>query len=195
MALSKIDIENMVTGEVNVANGGTGLSSGTSGQFLKFTGSTTLASAADNAGKILQIQRTTLSSTTYTTGTTSTSIFSDSITPSASSSYILAILSTNYIMSCNDNTSNPYGNIRIKQTNASGDTKADCYLRDINSAGATNVTRQFIGSLTAYWTPNTTSSIDVHVCVEMGNNTGRIGLFGDNGHTNATTLQLFEIGA
>ena len=46
MALSKIDIENMVTGEVNVANGGTGLSSGTSGQFLKFTGSTTLASAA-----------------------------------------------------------------------------------------------------------------------------------------------------
>ena len=34
MALSKIDIENMVTGEVNVANGGTGLSSGTSGQFL-----------------------------------------------------------------------------------------------------------------------------------------------------------------
>ena len=50
MALSKIDIENMITGEVNVANGGTGLSSGTSGQFLKFTGSTTLASAADNAG-------------------------------------------------------------------------------------------------------------------------------------------------
>jgi len=46
MALSKIDIENMVTGEVNVANGGTGLSSGTSGQFLKFTGSTTVASAA-----------------------------------------------------------------------------------------------------------------------------------------------------
>jgi len=46
MALSKIDIENMVTGEVNVANGGTGLSSGTSGQFLKFTGSTTVASAS-----------------------------------------------------------------------------------------------------------------------------------------------------
>ena len=54
MALSKIDIENMVTGEVNVANGGTGLSSGTSGQFLKFTGSTTLASAAES-GTIKQI--------------------------------------------------------------------------------------------------------------------------------------------
>ena len=54
MALSKIDIENMITGEVNVANGGTGLSSGTSGQFLKFTGSTTLASAAES-GTIKQI--------------------------------------------------------------------------------------------------------------------------------------------
>ena len=58
MALSKIDVANMVTGEipnanvatVGVAKGGTGLTSGTSGQFLKFTGSTTLASAADNSG-------------------------------------------------------------------------------------------------------------------------------------------------
>ena len=50
MALSKIDVANMLTGATPVANGGTGISSGTSGQFLKFTGSTTLASAADNAG-------------------------------------------------------------------------------------------------------------------------------------------------
>ena len=54
MALSKIDVANMLTGEVpnanvatiGVAKGGTGLTSGTSGQFLKFTGSTTLASAS-----------------------------------------------------------------------------------------------------------------------------------------------------
>ena len=148
-----------------------------------------------SAGKVLQVQRATLSSTTYTTGTTSTSIFSDSITCAATSSYVLAILSTNYVMSCNDNTSNPYGNIRLKTGSASGTTKADCNLRDINSAGATNIDRNFIGSLTAYWTPNSTSAVAVHVCVEMGTNTGRIGLFGDNGHTNATTLQLFEIGA
>ena len=58
MALSKIDVANMLTGEgananvatVGVAKGGTGLTSGTSGQFLKFTGSTTLASAADTQG-------------------------------------------------------------------------------------------------------------------------------------------------
>ena len=46
MALSKIDVANMLTGATPVANGGTGLTSGTSGQFLKFTGSTTLASAS-----------------------------------------------------------------------------------------------------------------------------------------------------
>ena len=52
MALSKIDVANMVTGATPVANGGTGLTSGTTNQFLKFTGSTTLASADDNQGGI-----------------------------------------------------------------------------------------------------------------------------------------------
>lgn len=56
MALSKIDIANMLTGIAPVANGGTGLASGTTDQFLKFTGSTTLASAADNAGAKLVLQ-------------------------------------------------------------------------------------------------------------------------------------------
>jgi hypothetical protein len=54
MALSKIDMSKMVTGTLPVASGGTGLTSGTTDQFLKFTGTTTLASAADNAGKIVQ---------------------------------------------------------------------------------------------------------------------------------------------
>ena len=53
MALSKIDVANMLTGATPVANGGTGISSGTSGQFLKFTGTTTLASAS--SGKIAQV--------------------------------------------------------------------------------------------------------------------------------------------
>tara|TARA_R100000655_G_scaffold41383_4_gene77342 strand:+ start:20710 stop:21402 length:693 start_codon:yes stop_codon:yes gene_type:complete len=59
MALSKIDLDKAgVTGTlptsnldtVGVAQGGTGITSGTTDQFLKFTGSTTIASAADNAG-------------------------------------------------------------------------------------------------------------------------------------------------
>ena len=41
-----INLASNTTGTLGVANGGTGLTSGTSGQFLKFTGSTTVASAA-----------------------------------------------------------------------------------------------------------------------------------------------------
>jgi hypothetical protein len=39
-----VNLTNKVTGTLPVANGGTGVTSGTSGQFLKFTGSTTIAS-------------------------------------------------------------------------------------------------------------------------------------------------------
>lgn len=56
MALTRLGLNQAVnlasntTGTLGVANGGTGLASGTSGQFLKFTGSTTVASAAVDAG-------------------------------------------------------------------------------------------------------------------------------------------------
>ena len=157
-----------------------------------FTGT---VSGAGAGGKVLQIQRKELPSTVYVTGTSATDIMNQTITPSATSSYIYALFVPNYIMSCNDNTSNPYGNVRIKQDSTTTNTKADCRLRDINSAGATNITRQFSGGMSAYWTPNTTSQITVYVTVEMGTTTGRIGHFGNNEHTNATTLTLFEIGA
>tara|TARA_Y100001937_G_scaffold106146_1_gene147547 strand:+ start:565 stop:1185 length:621 start_codon:yes stop_codon:yes gene_type:complete len=63
MAFATIDVTKGITGTIAEANlptipvtkGGTGLTSGTTDQFLKFTGSTTLASAADNAGAIKQI--------------------------------------------------------------------------------------------------------------------------------------------
>ena len=55
MAFATIDVTKGITGTIPVANGGTGLASGTTGQFLKFTGSTTLASSADN-GKFLQVK-------------------------------------------------------------------------------------------------------------------------------------------
>jgi hypothetical protein len=191
-----INLATNTTGTLGVANGGTGLTSGTSGQFLKFTGSTTVASSAlGDTGKVLQIQRKVLPTTVYVTGTTPTDIMNQTITPSAASSYIFALFVPNYIMSCNDNTSNPYGNVRIKQDSTTTNTKADSYLRDINSAGATNVDRNFIGSLVAYWNPNSTSAVSLHVCVENGTGNGRIGLFGDNSHTNATSLTLIEIGA
>ena len=111
MALSKIDVANMLTGATPVANGGTGLSSGTSGQFLKFTGSTTLASAAVSAGKIAQVVEdaetvhSTLSSTSY--GDIS---LQATITPSASSSKVLVMANLNG-MKINSSSG---GNIQIR---------------------------------------------------------------------------------
>jgi|OM-RGC.v1.013097569 hypothetical protein len=64
MALTRLGGANAITGVIPVANGGTGLASGTTDQFLKFTGTTTLASAADNAGAMVHLQTTTLSSDT-----------------------------------------------------------------------------------------------------------------------------------
>ena len=92
MALSKIDMSKMVTGTLPVGSGGTGLTSGTTDQFLKFTGTTTLASAADNAGKVLQVQYDNKASTESTSNKASAGSYADvlsvNITPTASSSTI-----------------------------------------------------------------------------------------------------------
>ena len=45
-----INLASNTTGTLGVANGGTGLTSGTTDQFLKFTGTTTLASNAVTPG-------------------------------------------------------------------------------------------------------------------------------------------------
>jgi len=65
MAFATIDVTKGITGSIPTANlptipvtsGGTGLTSGTTDQFLKFTGATTLASAADNAGELVFIDK------------------------------------------------------------------------------------------------------------------------------------------
>jgi len=81
----------MVTGATPVANGGTGLTSGTSGQILKFSNSTTLASAAEAAGgKLLQVQKADFTSqSAHNSQTFSASNYTDQITPSATNSKIL----------------------------------------------------------------------------------------------------------
>ena len=57
-----VDLSSKVTGKLPVPNGGIGIASGTTNQFLKFTGTETLASAADNAGSLVFINEVTASS-------------------------------------------------------------------------------------------------------------------------------------
>ena len=90
MAFATIDVTKGITGTIPVANGGTGLASGTSGQYLKFTGSTTVASSAlSGVGKILQVLNVENDSATSTTNANlQDTALALNITPSATSSKI-----------------------------------------------------------------------------------------------------------
>ena len=170
MALSKIDVANMVTGATPVANGGTGLTSGTTNQFLKFTGSTTLASAADNAGKVLQVVST---SSTERVSTASTSFvtmnFNVQITPSATSSKILILFNsaTGYQDTSNadfytfytlyrDSTNLGNGNSGIKGVYYQGVTYTDIFSNaDFHKLDSPNSTSQI--TYTPYFRINNNS--------------------------------------
>ena len=86
-----VNLSTNTTGTLGVANGGTGLTSGTTDQILKFTGSTTLASAAEAAGgKLLQTQSALFTSqSAHNSETYTASNYTDQITPSATNSKIL----------------------------------------------------------------------------------------------------------
>jgi hypothetical protein len=106
MALSKIDMSKMVTGTLPVGSGGTGLTSGTTDQLLKFTGSTTLASSAISTGKIGQVvfnQGTVSGSHIVTTSTSFAGTgINQGITCSATSSKVLIEVYTSMMASSTD---------------------------------------------------------------------------------------------
>ena len=158
MALSKIDVANMLTGATPVANGGTALTSGTSGQFLKFTGSTTLASAADNAGKVLQVVSSTLSSYVDTSSTSYADTGLDvAITPSATSSKILVLVSHTGLLK---ESSNNAGKLELGRTISGGSYSALRFFDGDFGRTASTALSVVGGSSTSLLdSPNTTSAI------------------------------------
>ena len=110
MAFATIDVTKGITGTIPVANGGTGLASGTTDQFLKFTGTTTLASSAVDAGKILQVIKKEVTSTISESISANSlgsaiSSLATAITPSATSSKVLIIADFNVGRDSNDGNS------------------------------------------------------------------------------------------
>ena len=192
MALSKIDVANMLTGATPVANGGTGLTSGTTNQFLKFTGSTTLASAADNAGKIHQVVSATMTDG-GTCSNTSYIGFSNvrvSITPSATSSKILVMFQSpmGYQDTANDNFYVYYSlrrDIGGTETNlGQSDGMQGFYVN-----GATYNDLGVAVNLLKLDSPNTTSQIHYDPIMKVGD-TGVAMTYKLTGETNLVAMEI-----
>jgi hypothetical protein len=153
--IKNLNLASSVTGTLPVANGGTGLASGTADQYLKFTGTTTLASAGVDAGKIGQVTHT--KNTTYTTVSSSTlvEVMNVAITPSATSSKILVLCSA-HIGKGTNNTSVIERMFRV----VGGSDVATQVLSDIAAYTDSTAYNEIGSSGTQFYdTPNTTSAI------------------------------------
>ncbi len=172
MALSKIDVANMLTGVTPVANGGSGRTAVT--------------------GNVLQIQTSINSSDiTEAGGADEDDVFSDTITLSSSSNYILAIANLNYQFYGNSASTTPECNWYI--TDGSNNKKANHqYLDYLNNNSSYH---QGGGTLIAYWSPGSTSEQTVKVRADNGGS-GRIITYGSGAVTGrASRITLMEISA
>jgi len=190
MAFATIDVTKGITGTIPVANGGTGLASGTTGQFLKFTGTTTLASAADN-GKILSIAQTICSTGQDYTGTSYQNVFSASITPTSASNKIYLIATINYqLYSSSENFLRAIYSIR--DNGESEITVSDCVKKSSTSDG-----REYSGNtvLTFLHSPNTTSSYTYYVSQKCVGSNRRCSIYGNNAAygTKPSSITLIEV--
>jgi hypothetical protein len=186
-----INLASNTTGTLAVGNGGTGLTSGTTDQFLKFTGSTTLAPAEAGGGKVLQVVTQPKNSDSFTTGGFST-LFTCAITPSATSSKILVLASIQYNNYGNGSTNYPHGTVQL--LNHADTTLCKAYALFGGNLGGDS-TDQFDSSisLTALDSPNSTSARTYKVSYKAG--AGRFGIMGAGERENGSSLTLIEIGA
>ena len=193
-ATTFVNAASNVTGTLPVPNGGTGLASGTTDQILKFTGSTTIASAAQAAGgKLLQVVTQTKNSDSFTTSNSYSTVFTCAITPSATSSKILLIGSIQYNNYGNGSTSFPHGTIQLL-TNSDA-TLCRAY-GNFSGNVSTDQTDQFDSTLAlvAYDAPNSTSAQTYKVSYKTG--AGRFGIMGAGTNRNdGSSLTLIEIAA
>ena len=169
MAFATIDVTKGITGSIPTANlptipvtkGGTGLTSGTADQFLKFTGTTTVASSAVSAGKVLQVKE--FHYTSYLSRTDSSS-FDDGlhvdITPSATDSKVLVLP----VAQLSKTGTSELIYRLFRQTGGTGDsgwsTAATRVGTDIGAWTGTTSQASFV-SANVFWldSPNTTSAI------------------------------------
>ena len=228
MALSKIDVSKMitgvtpltnggtggtsipatnlasgVTGTLPVPNGGTGIASGTTDQILKFTGSTTIASAAEAAGgKLLQTQSATFTSgvTSVTSDSFTATEVTDQITPSASSSKILVIINASLSQYEGSGSGVKFKAGIYRQINGGGYSRVyagqgNSYGGYGDSDGNQERSQSNPTTLTFIDSPNTTNAVDYKLYIGLVVANGS----GDNVNTGSSSMErgvtLMEIGA
>jgi len=200
-----INLATNVTGTLATGNGGTGLTSGTTDQILKFTGSTTMASAAQAAGgKVLQVVHSNITYKTESTSTGDTDVLSGggttwetSITPSSTSSKILFMCT----LSCHGrNTSassgtEARGSLSMYEKIGSGSYSRFVYdyegfgVYNFDAGGSwkiDNISKQMLR------TPNTTSAVSYKFQITMISGATAIAI---NEHQKESEVVLVEIGA
>jgi len=180
---------------VPVTKGGTGLTSGTTDQILKFTGSTTIASAAEAAGgKVLQCLSYTQGAATVTSSTSYVNFSSMlvTITPSATNSKILILHSAPATV-YTDNNSN-LGQVAIFRDSTNITT-----LGHNSSYAAYSATDYHNGASIIYLdSPNSTSALEYRVKVAT-DNSGLQFVYGSHysngGQPDQSSLTCMEIAA
>ena len=190
-----INLSSNTTGTLGVANGGTGLASGTSGQLLKFTGSTTLASSAIATGKVLQVVSTSGANVTSTSSTSFSTNMTVSITPSAATSKVLVLHAPPSAVYLSNNSN--YGHTAVFRETGGSDTN----ITTNGHNGTWGVYRLSTGTymsgsaIEILDSPNTTASIDYKIRVKVDNASLTMTYGHDASQASMSSLTVMEIGA
>tara|TARA_R100000995_G_scaffold83050_1_gene58106 strand:+ start:1112 stop:1666 length:555 start_codon:yes stop_codon:yes gene_type:complete len=182
MAFATIDVTKGITGTIPVANGGTGLASGTADQFLKFTGTTTLASSTLGAtGKVLQVVQVDNSTDLDLSSNTYTDFYSGAITPSATSSKVLVFWT---VHSRSMTTISGFGSRLLRGTTNVWTTTRDYFIYSEDSSSDRHSTM-----FTYLDSPSTTSATTYKIQVAC-NSSNNIQF---SGNSNQSLMTLMEI--
>ena len=171
-----INLATNVTGTLATGNGGTGATSFTS-------------------GKILQVVEGIHTSNNYSTSSSYATLFTKSITPSATTSKVLVIATIGYNLYGNGSASFPNGTVKLMDN---GDNLIATAYANASGNVSTDQTDQWNSSLSLVQldSPSTTSAHSYKIAYKAGGS-GRFGILGDSGgsNENSSSLTLIEIGA